>query len=72
VTVQDIEDFIAKLQLKLSLATRFTTYFEKYGEKNEWLLCYQATKEITIPVLVIHDKDDPEVLQKQQHIYEII
>jgi dipeptidyl aminopeptidase/acylaminoacyl peptidase len=31
---------------------------------------YKAAKEITIPILVIHDKDDLEVPVKQQHIYD--
>jgi esterase/lipase len=32
---------------------------------------YQAAKDITIPVLVIHDKDDPEVPVKAGlHIYD--
>jgi dipeptidyl aminopeptidase/acylaminoacyl peptidase len=30
-------------------------------EENECYSAYQAAKKITIPVLVIHDKDDPEV-----------
>jgi pimeloyl-ACP methyl ester carboxylesterase len=71
--VQDIiEDFIAKLQLKPSFATGLRLYFEKkYGEKMNDYSAYQAAKEITIPVLVIHDKDDPEVPVKAgQHIYD--
>jgi pimeloyl-ACP methyl ester carboxylesterase len=71
--VQDIiEDFIAKLQLKPSFATGLRLHFEKkYGEKMNDYSAYQAAKEITIPVLVIHDKDDPEVPVKAgQHIYD--
>jgi pimeloyl-ACP methyl ester carboxylesterase len=71
--VQDIiEDFIAKLQLKPSFADGLRLYFEKkYGEKMNDYSAYQAAKEITIPVLVIHDKDDPEVPVKAgQHIYD--
>jgi pimeloyl-ACP methyl ester carboxylesterase len=71
--VQDIiEDFIAKLQLKPSFADGLRLYFEKkYDEKMNDYSAYQAAKEITIPVLVIHDKDDPEVPVKAgQHIYD--
>jgi pimeloyl-ACP methyl ester carboxylesterase len=71
--VQDIiEDFIAKLQLKPSFATGLRLHFEKkYGEKMNDYSAYQAAKEITIPVLVIHDKDDPEVpVKASQHIYD--
>jgi pimeloyl-ACP methyl ester carboxylesterase len=71
--IQDIiEDFIAKLQLKPSLATDLRLHFEKkYGEKMNDYSAYKAAKEITIPVLVIHDKDDPEVPVKAgQHIYD--
>jgi esterase/lipase len=32
---------------------------------------YKAAKEITIPILVIHDKDDLEVpVKAAQHIYD--
>jgi pimeloyl-ACP methyl ester carboxylesterase len=71
--IQDIiEDFIAKLQLKPNLATDLRLHFEKkYGEKMNDYSAYKAAKEITIPVLVIHDKDDPEVPVKAgQHIYD--
>jgi predicted alpha/beta-fold hydrolase len=33
---------------------------------------YKAAKEITIPVLVIHDKDDPEVPVKAGNTFTII
>jgi predicted alpha/beta-fold hydrolase len=33
---------------------------------------YKAAKEITIPILVIHDKDDLEVPVKQRSIFTII
>ena len=71
--VQDIiEDFIAKLELKPSFATNLRLHFEKkYGQKMNDYSAYQAAKEITIPVLVIHDKDDPEVpVKASQHIYD--
>jgi pimeloyl-ACP methyl ester carboxylesterase len=71
--VQDIiEDFIAKLELKPLFATSLRLHFEKkYGEKMNDYSAYQAAKEITIPILVIHDKEDPEVPVKAgQHIYD--
>jgi pimeloyl-ACP methyl ester carboxylesterase len=71
--VQDIiEDFIAKLQLKPSYANSLRLHFEKkYGGKMNDYSAYQAAKDITIPVLVIHDKDDPEVPVKAGlHIYD--
>ena len=71
--VQDIiEDFIAKLQLKPSLAADLRLHFEKkYGEKMNDYSAYKAAKQITIPILVIHDKDDLEVpVKAAQHIYD--
>ncbi|MEZ7498001.1 alpha/beta hydrolase [Flavobacterium sp. Arc3] len=71
--VQDIiEDFIAKLELKPSYATTLRLYFEKkYGGKMNDYSGYQAAKKITIPILVIHDKDDPEVpVKASMNIYE--
>jgi hypothetical protein len=60
------------LQLKPSLATDLRLHFEKSMAKNEWLPAYKAAKEITIPILVIHDKDDLEVPVKQRSIFTII
>lgn len=64
--VQDIiDDFISKLELKSSYATSLRLHFEKkYGGKMNDYSAYQAAKEITIPILVIHDNDDPEVSVK--------
>ncbi|NGY38770.1 alpha/beta hydrolase [Flavobacterium sp. XN-5] len=61
--VQDIiEDFIAKLELKPCYATSLRLHFEKkYGGKMNDYSAYQAAKDIEIPILVIHDNDDPEV-----------
>jgi pimeloyl-ACP methyl ester carboxylesterase len=71
--IQDIiENFIAKLRFKPSLATDLRLHFEKkYGENMNDYSAYKAAKEITIPVLVIYDKDDFEVPVKAgQHIYD--
>jgi pimeloyl-ACP methyl ester carboxylesterase len=61
--VQDIlDDFISKLELKPIISTKLRLHFEKkYNEKMDDFSGYKAASEITIPVLVIHDKDDQEV-----------
>lgn len=61
--VQDIlDDFIAKLELKPSTSTQLRIHFEKkYGQEMDSYSGYKSAMEITIPVLVIHDKNDPEV-----------
>ena len=61
--IEDImDDFVAKLELKPSVSTRMRLYFEKKykGDMNSYS-AYLAAKETTIPVLVIHDNNDPEV-----------
>lgn len=64
--VQDIiEDFVAKLELKPNYANRLRLHFEKkYGGKMNDYSAYSAAKDTEIPILVIHDKDDPEVSVK--------
>lgn len=61
--VQDIlDDFIAKLRLKQEISERLRNLFEeKYHVKMDDFSAYRAAQKIEIPVLVIHDKDDPEV-----------
>jgi len=61
--VQDIlDDFIFKLKLKPEISIRLRDYFEaKYQVKMNDFSAYKAAKELEIPVLVIHDKNDPEV-----------
>lgn len=61
--VQDIlDDFVAKLKLKPSISTQLRLHFEKkYGEEMDNYSGYKSAMEITIPVLVIHDKNDYEV-----------
>lgn len=71
--VEDIiDDFIAKLQLKAKVSTHLRLHFEKkYREKMNDYSAFLAAKETSIPVLVIHDNDDPEVPVKAgKHIYE--
>ena len=61
--VQDIlDEFIFKLGLKPEISIGLRDYFEsKYEVKMDDFSAYKAAKEIEIPVLVIHDKNDPEV-----------
>ena len=71
--VQDIlDDFISKLELKPIISTKLRLHFEKkYNEKMDDFSGHKAASEITIPVLVIHDKDDQEVPVKAGiHIHE--
>ena len=64
--VQDIiDDFVSKLELKPYISTRLRNYFEnKYKVKMNDFSAYVAAADVNIPVLVIHDKDDPEVAVK--------
>lgn len=64
--VQDIiDDFVAKLELKPDISIRLRAYFEnKHKIKMNDFSAYVAAAAVTIPVLVIHDKDDPEVAVK--------
>lgn len=61
--VQDIlDDFATKLELKPSISNELRIHFEKkYGEEMDSYSSYKSAMEIVIPVLVIHDKNDPEV-----------
>ena len=71
--VQDIlDDFIAKLRLKQEISERLRNLFEeKYQVKMNDFSAYKAAQKIEIPVLVIHDNDDPEVSVKAGiHIHQ--
>lgn len=73
--VEDImDDFVAKLTLKPTVSTLLRLHFEKkYGEKMNSYSAFLAAKQITIPVLVIHDNNDPEVPVKAGiHIHEYL
>jgi len=61
--VQDIlDDFVSKLGLKPDISNRMRENFEKkYQTKMNDYSAYAAAQKIKIPILVIHDKDDPEV-----------
>lgn len=73
--VQDImDDFVAKLKLKPNVSTYLSSFFEKkYGEKMNSFSAFLAAKETEIPVLVIHDNNDPEVPVKAGiHIHKYL
>jgi pimeloyl-ACP methyl ester carboxylesterase len=73
--VQDImDDFVAKLGLKPNISTRLRLHFEKkYKEEMNSYSAYLAAQETTIPILVIHDNDDPEVPVKAGiHIHKYL
>jgi len=61
--VHDIlEEFVSKLGLKAEITNRLRDHFEEqYQVKMDDFSAYKAAQKIKIPVLVIHDKDDPEV-----------
>ena len=61
--VQDIlNEFISKLGLKTEMSNKLRDHFEDtYQVKMDDFSAYRAAQKVQIPVLVIHDKDDPEV-----------
>lgn len=71
--VQDIlDEFTFKLGLKKEISIHLRDYFENmYQVKMDDFSAYKAAQKIKTPVLVIHDKDDPEVSVKAGiHIHE--
>ncbi len=57
-----LDDFVRKLELKPEMSTFLCSYFEKkYGGKMDDYSAYKAASNSTIPTLVIHDENDPEV-----------
>jgi len=61
--VNDLLDlFATRLELKPNASNQLRLYFEKkYGEEMDSYSAYKSAMEIAFPVLVIHDKNDPEV-----------
>lgn len=61
--VQDIlDEFIEKLGLKQEISERLRDHFEnKYQVKMDDFSAYKAAQKVKIPVLVVHDYNDPEV-----------
>ncbi|WP_281632722.1 alpha/beta hydrolase [Flavobacterium luteolum] len=71
--VQDIlDEFTFKLGLKKEISYHLRDYFEDiYKVKMDDFSAYKAAQKVKIPVLVMHDKDDPEVSVKAgMHIHE--
>lgn len=71
--VQNImDDFILKLGLKPEISNRMKSIFEnKIGETINSFSTYMAAKEVTVPVLVVHDENDNDVpVSAAHHIYE--
>ena len=71
--VQDIlDEFIFKLGLKKEIGDDLRDLFEeKYKVKMDDFSAYRAAQKVKIPVLVIHDNDDPEVPVKAGiHIHQ--
>lgn len=57
-----LKDFVAKLKLKPIISTQLRLYFEKkYGVEMDSYSGYKCARDISIPVLVIHDINDTEV-----------
>jgi pimeloyl-ACP methyl ester carboxylesterase len=67
-----LDEFILKLKLKKEIGIYLKNLFEKkYQVKMDDFSAYRAAQKIKIPVLVIHDKDDPEVPVKAGvHIHQ--
>jgi pimeloyl-ACP methyl ester carboxylesterase len=71
--VQDIlDDFTSKVGLKPKMSTLLRDHFEsQYQTKMDDYSAYRAATKVKIPVLVIHDNDDPEVPVKAAiHIHK--
>ena len=71
--IQDIlNDFVAKLELNPNVSTQLRLHFEKkYSVEMENYSAHKSAAELTIPVLIIHDKNDPEVsVEAAIHIHK--
>lgn len=67
--IQDIiDDFIKKLKLKPEIGIKLRDHFEKkYGVEMNYYSTSNAAKEVSIPVLIIHDENDVDVNVKAAH-----
>lgn len=67
--IQDIiDDFVIKLQLKPSIGIRLRNHFEnKHNVEMDSYSASRVAKEITTPVLIIHDQQDEDVPVKAAH-----
>lgn len=67
--IQDIiDDFIKNLKLKPEIGIKLRDHFEKkYGVEMNYYSASNAAKEVSIPVLIIHDENDVDVNVKAAH-----
>lgn len=67
-----IDDFISKIKLKKSTGLLLSNHFEKkYDKTMDSFSAYLSAKEVSIPVLVIHDENDSDVpVSAAKHIHE--
>lgn len=67
-----IDDFISKIKLKKSTGLLLSHHFEKkYNKTMDSFSAYLSAKEVTIPVLVIHDENDADVpVSASIHIHQ--
>ena len=67
--IQDILDsFVQKMELKPETASMMKIHFEnKFGEPMENYSASLAAQSVEIPVLVIHDENDDEIMVKAAH-----
>ena len=71
--VEDImDDFVEKLGMNIAISKKMKANFEKkIGETMDSFSAYVAAREVSIPVLVLHDKDDEDVpVKAAYHINE--
>ncbi|WDO12277.1 alpha/beta hydrolase [Flavobacterium sp. WW92] len=71
--VEDImDDFVEKLGMNIAISKKMKASFEKkIGETMDSFCAYVAAREVSIPVLVLHDKDDEDVpVKAAYHINE--
>ncbi|MBA9074841.1 pimeloyl-ACP methyl ester carboxylesterase [Flavobacterium gossypii] len=71
--VEDImDDFVEKLGMNIAISKKMKASFEKkIGETMDSFSAYVAAREVSIPVLVLHDKDDEDVpVKAAYHINE--
>lgn len=71
--IQDIiDDFIKKLKLKPEIGNKLRDHFEKkYGVEMDYYSASNAAKEVSTPVLILHDENDTDVnIKAAYHIKE--
>jgi pimeloyl-ACP methyl ester carboxylesterase len=61
--IQDIiDDFVWRMNLNSKVGIHMKNHFEKkYNQKMEYYASSVAAKNITTPVLIVHDENDPDV-----------